>query len=165
MTGNNPEFTISRTFAAPRQRLFDAWSKPEIMAKWWGPKGLTVKSYTLDLRPGGIYHYCLQAPDGSDMWGKFVYREIVPPSRLVFVNCFSDEKGGITRHPWSPNWPLKTLSTITFSEHEGGTKVTIQWTPLNATELELKTFEEGKVGMQQGWTGTLDQLADYLKNA
>lgn len=164
MTGTNPEFIISRTFTVQPRQLFDAWTKPELMAKWWGPKGFAVKSYKLDLKPGGVYHYCMQAPDGSDMWGKFVYREITPPSRLVFVNCFSNEKGEITRHPWHASWPLEILSTITFLEHEGGTNLIIKWEPINATDLERKTFEEGKASMQQGWGGTLDQLGDYLKN-
>jgi uncharacterized protein YndB with AHSA1/START domain len=98
--------------------------------------------------------------------GKFVYREIVAPERLVFIVSFSDEKGGVTRHPWNASWPLETLSTVTFEEQGGKTKVTVQWVPhTSATELERKTFEEGRQGMQQGWTGTMDQFAAYLARA
>ena len=66
------------------------------------------------------------------------------------------------RHPMSPGWPLEMLSTITFTEHAGKTTVTIRWIPLNATEEERNTFEGGLESMHKGWTGTLDQLADYL---
>jgi uncharacterized protein YndB with AHSA1/START domain len=94
--------------------------------------------------------------------GKFVYREIVAPERIVFINSFSDEKGGLTHHPLSPDWPLEMLSTVTFTEHEGRTTFTVKWVPLNATGAERKTFESGHESMQKGWTGTLDQFAEYL---
>jgi uncharacterized protein YndB with AHSA1/START domain len=116
----------------------------------------------MDLRPGGVYHYCMRSPDGHDMWGKFVYREIVKPERIVFVNSFSDEKANVARHPMHLAWPLEMLSTITFTEQAGGTTVTVRWLPLNATEEERKTFEAGFDSMQQGWSGTLDRLTDYL---
>lgn len=156
------EFVISRTFDIPRDFMFKVWTDPEHMQRWWGPKGVTVVHSKMDLRPRGIYHYCLRTSDGHEMWGKFVFREIVKPERLVFVNSFSDEKGGLTRHPGSALWPLEMLSTITFIEQGGKTTVTVRWSPLNATEEERKTFEEGFDSMQKGWTGTLDQLTDYL---
>ena len=70
-----------------------------------------------------------------------------------------------TRHPWSANWPLQTLSTVTFEEQGRKTKVTVQWVPHDATEVERKTFDEGRDSMKQGWGGTMDQFADYLKKA
>jgi uncharacterized protein YndB with AHSA1/START domain len=96
------------------------------------------------------------------MWGKFVYREIEAPRRLVFVSSFSDEKGGVTRHPMSPDWPLEMLSILTLAEHGGKTLFTLQWSPINPTEQERRVFEGGRDSMRHGWTGTLDQLADYL---
>ena len=118
----------------------------------------------VDLRPGGIMHYCLRMPDGNEMWGRFVYREILPPEKLVFVNSFSDEKGGITVHPMSPTWPREMLTTVTFEAQGGGkTKVTVQWALFDtATDLERKTFDEGRESMKQGWTGTFDQFDAYL---
>jgi uncharacterized protein YndB with AHSA1/START domain len=158
-------FVISRAFDARRDVVWKAWTEPERLKRWWGPKGFTVVSCTVDLRPGGVFHYGLRAPDGSDMWGRFVYREIVAPERLVFVVSFSDEKGGVTRHPWSPNWPLEMHSTVSFQEHVGKTTVTVTWTPGSATEIERKTFDEGQPSMRQGWTGTFDQLVEYLAKA
>ena len=159
------DFVISRVFDAPRELVWKAFTDPEHMKHWWGPKGFTVRAAKMDFRRGGSYHYCLRSPDGQDMWGKFVYREIAAPERLVFVNSFSDENGGLTRHPMSLTWPLEMLSTFTFTEQDGKTTFTIRWSPLNASDAELKTFEEGRKGMQQGWGGTLDQLEEYLAKA
>ena len=156
------EFRISRTFDAPRDKAWRAWSEPERMKQWFTPKGITAKSVTMDFRPGGTYHYCMVAPDGREMWGKAVYREIDPPRRLVWVNSFSDEQGGVTRHPLAPTWPLEMLTTVTFTERNGGTEVTVQWVPLDPTEEERRTFDGGHESMRQGWTGTFDQLEAYL---
>jgi len=97
------------------------------------------------------------------MWAKFVYREVVAPELLVWEHSFSDEAGGLTRHPLSPTWPLNLLTRVTFDEATGGkTKLTLRWTPLDATEEEQKTFAAAHDIMQGGWTGTFDQLGDYL---
>ena len=156
------DFVLTRIFDAPRELVWKAFTEPEHMNRWWGPKGFTVRVGKMDFRPGEAYHYCMTSPDGHDMWGKMVYREIVPPERLVFVNSFSDENGGLTRHPMSPTWPLEMLSTFTFTEHDGRTTFMIRWSPLNASDTERKTFEDGRKGMQGGWGGTLDQLQEYL---
>ena len=156
------EFVITRLFDAPKELVFKVWTDPEHMQRWWGPKDFKVTYSRMDFRPGGSYHYCIRSPDGHDMWGKFVYREIVKPERIVYVNSFSDEKGGLTRHPLNPSWPLELLSTITFSGHLGKTTVTVHWAPLNATEEERRTFGDGFDSMRKGWGGTLDQLAEYL---
>ena len=156
------EFVISRVFNAPRELVWKAWTERERLMQWFGPKGFTMTAAMLDFRPGGVFHYCLRSPDGKEMWGKFVYREIVAPERIVLVNSFSDAKGGLTRHPMSPTWPLEMLSTTTFVEHEGKTTLTVLWAPLNPTEEERKTFDAAHDGMRQGWTGTMDQLAAYL---
>jgi uncharacterized protein YndB with AHSA1/START domain len=159
-----PEFRTSRVFDAPRDQVFDAWTKPEKMAQWWGPKGAKVIKSDMDFRPGGTYHYCMTTPFTTEpMWGKFLYKEIDKPKRLEFITQFSDEKGGIGQHPLSPTWPKQSYSIITFEEEGvGKTKLSISWTPYEATEEEIKTFTEGLPGMQQGWGGTLDQFAEYL---
>jgi uncharacterized protein YndB with AHSA1/START domain len=156
------EFVISRTFNVPRAQMWAAWAERERLMQWFGPKGFQMPAAKLDFRPGGIFHYCLESPDGNEMWGKFVYREIVRPERLVFISSFSDEDSNIVRHPFSATWPLEMLSTITFTEEKGRTTVAISWVPLNATESECETFERAHDGMKQGWSGTFDQLARYL---
>jgi len=165
MAEKSDEFVITRVFDAPRERVWKAWTEAERLKQWWGPKGFTVSHCTVDLRPGGVMHYCLRSPDGHDMWGKFVYREIVKPEKLVFVVSFSDEKGGLVRHPMHAKWPMELLSTLTLAKHEGRTTLTLQWSPLSATDSERETFDAGHASMQQGWGGTFDQLADYLKRS
>lgn len=85
--------------AAPRGAVWKAFTEPERPRRWRGPKGFTVERCTVDLRPGGAFHYGLRSPDGAPMWGRFVYRETEAPRRAVHVVSFSDEKGGATRHP------------------------------------------------------------------
>jgi uncharacterized protein YndB with AHSA1/START domain len=99
------------------------------------------------------------------MWGKFVYREIAAPERIVFVNSFSNEKGETARSPFHPNWPLDVLNKLTLSEHEGKTKLTLRGRPINATEEEQKIFESFRESMQQGFAGTFEQLDEYLAKA
>ena len=155
-------FVISRVFDAPRERVWRAWTEAQQLKQWWGPKGFKVHTCKVDLRPGGVFLYGMKAPDGSDTWGKFTYREIKAPEKLVFIVSFSDPKGGVTRHPHMEDWPLQTLSTVTFEQVDRKTKVTVQWSPHEATEAERKTFEDGKPSMQQGWSGTFEQFTDYL---
>lgn len=157
-------FIITRVFDAPRDLVWKTWTEREHM-QWWGPKGVTIHHAKLDLRPGGMFHYCMRTPDGRDMWGKWVIREVLKPEKLVFINSFSDEAGGLSRHPMSATWPLETLSTITFAAQNDKTQLTIQWLPVNATDAERKTFDEGHESMRGGWTGTLDQLTAYLAQA
>ena len=155
-------FEISRVYDAPRAKVWQAWTEPSRLKHWWGPRGFTVHTCKVDLRPGGTFLYGMKAPDGSDMWGKFVYREIKAPEKLVFVVSFSDPQGGVTRHPMSPDWPEYILSTVEFSDLGGKTKVSIRWIPHEASEAERKVFDAGRPSMTQGWGGTLDQLEAYL---
>jgi uncharacterized protein YndB with AHSA1/START domain len=158
-------FVISQTFNAPRDRVWKAWTERDQLLQWFGPKGFTMTTAKLDLRPGGTFHYCLRAPDGKEVWGKFVYREINAPSRIVLVNSFSDVRGGLTRHPFAPTWPLEMLSTTTLADEGGKTKLAIEWSPLNPTGEERKMFDSSHDGMKQGWTGTFEQLTAYLAKA
>jgi len=159
------EFVFTRVVDAPRERVWKAWTEVEHLGRWWGPKGFAWVSATLDLRPGGVFHYCLRSPDGRDMWGKFVYREIVPPEKLVFVVSFTDEKGNAVRHPMSPTWPLHVLNTLTFSEQDRRTTLLMRAVPIDATESERKTFAGGFEAMRGGFGATLNQLAAYLAGA
>jgi uncharacterized protein YndB with AHSA1/START domain len=167
MTAATKEFIMSRVFDVPRDLLWKCFTDPERMKHWWGPKGFAVIASKMDLRVGGTYHYGMKAPDGSLMWGLFSYREIAPQERLVFVNSFSDEKGGVTRHPAAPTWPLQMLSTFTFEDAPGGkTRFTVRWQTLDATPEEQATFDsdQSRVGMTNGWSGTMEQLEAYLAN-
>ena len=159
---NAQEFVISRTFNAPRDLVFSTWTDCKHLAQWWGPKGSTVLKCDNDFRPGGIFHYGLRAANGDEMYGKWVYREIVKPQRLVFISSFADADKNDAHHPMAPTWPMHTLSTILFAEEEGKTTVTVRWIPDNPTEEERKTFESAMPSMTGGWTGTFDQFDAYL---
>jgi uncharacterized protein YndB with AHSA1/START domain len=158
-------FELTRVFDAPRELVFKAWTDAGALARWWGPKGCTIAVHNLELRPGGVFHYSMQLPNGQKMFGKFVYREIAPPERIVFVNSFSDEKGGTTRSPYDPKWPLEILNTLALTEREGKTTLTLRGGPINATEEERKIFESFREAMQKGFGGTFDQLDEYLAKA
>jgi uncharacterized protein YndB with AHSA1/START domain len=158
-------FVISRTFDAPRDVVWRAWTRREALMQWFGPQGFTMTTAKLDLRPGGTFHYRLQSPDGHEMWGLFAYREVVPPERIVWVNSFSDESGGVARHAMHTEWPLEMLTTATFVERDGKTTVTVRSEALNATASERATFDANHESMRMGWTGTLDQLAAHLARA
>jgi uncharacterized protein YndB with AHSA1/START domain len=155
-------FRIERVFDAPRELVFKAWTEPEHFTRWFGPKGTKVRVTRFEARPGGVVHSCLTTPDGHEMWGKLIYREVAPPEKLVYINTFSDEKGGLTRHPFSPTWPREMLTTVTFHEQGAKTLLVLEWVPLNATEEEAKTFLGAFDNMKGGWTGSFEQLEAYL---
>jgi uncharacterized protein YndB with AHSA1/START domain len=162
-SANDSDFVISRVVDAPRDLVWRVFTEADRLQKWWGPKGFTVFASRMDLQVGGTYHYGMRAPDGTPMWGKFVFREIVPQERLVFITSFSDEACGVTRHPMHTEWPLEMLSMFIFEDHGAGkTKVTVRSSAYNATDAERRTFNAGHDSMRQGWGGTLDQLAAYL---
>jgi uncharacterized protein YndB with AHSA1/START domain len=160
------EFVISRVLDAPRDLVWKCFTDPAHMQNWWGPKGAKVVASKMDFRVGGTYHYGMKTPDGTAVWGRQIYREIVPQQRIVFINSFSDEHGGLARHPMAPTWPIEMFSVFTFEELPGGkTKFTVRWSTHNATPEEQKTFDEGHGSMNQGWSGTMDQLEAYLAKA
>jgi uncharacterized protein YndB with AHSA1/START domain len=162
-TNDQPgEFVIARLFDAPRDRVWKAWTDRDQLMQWFGPAGCAIAVAKLDLRPGGLFHYCMRMPGGQEMWGRFTYREIVPPERIVLVNSFSDPNAGITRHPYSPTWPRETLSTTILAEQGDKTMLTLRWQPLNPTAEERQTFDSSHDSMKMGWTGTFDQLAAHL---
>ena len=161
-------FVMSRVFDAPRDLVWRCFTQVEHLKNWWGPKGVKITKAKVDFCVGGFFHYAMQPPGGDIMWGKMAYREITPQDRIVFINSFSDEAGGITRHPLAPGWPMQMLSTFTFEDMPGGkTKFTVRWSPHEATPEEQALFDsdQSRVSMTNGWTGTLDQLEAYLPTA
>jgi len=156
------ELVVTRVFDASRELMWKALTEPERLERWWGPKGFTSRIHKLELRPGGLFLYSQRNAEGLEMWGKWVYREIIAPERLVFVSSFTDEKGNLTRHPFEPNWPLETLGTSTFTEERGRTTATVRMVPINATESEERTFFDGVNFMEEGFAGTWDKLDKYL---
>jgi uncharacterized protein YndB with AHSA1/START domain len=158
--GGEQELVITRVFDAPRELVFKAWTEPERLMRWWGPKGFTTPFCTMDVRPGGVFHHCMRSPEGRDFWSKGVYRDVVAPERIVFTDSFSDEEGNLvspTYYGMSPDWPTETLVTVTFAEQEGKTTLILRATVGSAPASERHQA-------QQGWTESFDRLADYLAN-
>jgi len=136
---------IERTFDAPRDLVFKAWTDPNHMKHWWGPRGFASTVLTMDFRTGGAYRIHMRSPENTDHWTQGVYREIVPSERLVMVGSWTDEHG----NPTTP----ETTTTVTFEEHAGKTKLT-----LHAT-FESVTARDAHRG---GWNSSFERLATYL---
>ncbi|HEV7350091.1 SRPBCC domain-containing protein [Telluribacter sp.] len=156
------DFEICRIFDAPRELVFNAWTKPEHLINWWGPKGFQLGVARLELRPGGTFLYSMKAATGHEMWGRFVYLGIAEPEQIVYINSFSDEEGNVMRAPFSTTWPLEVYNTLTLNEQSGKTTLTLRSGPFNATEKEQLTFQGSFRSLEQGFQGTLDQLEAYL---
>jgi len=155
-------FVMTRTFDAPRTLVFKAFAEGERLAKWWGPRGFTIEVSKHEFRPGGMFHYKMAGQDGNDMWGRMVYREIVEPERIVWINAFSNPEGDLVRGPFSPVLPMEFLNTVTLEEQDGKTVLNLHSVPLNATPEEQAFFESMFDGMEMGYGGTFDQLAAHL---
>lgn len=154
---------ITHTFNAPRKLVFQAFTESEHLKQWWGPKGWTFNVLKSDFRSGGVFHYSQKPADGNDMWVKFVYNEIIAPVNIVYTSFFSDGEDNMLRAPFNENWPLEILNTMRFHEDKGKTTLTAIIMPaVSATEEELKTFEESRNMVHEGFSGTFNQLDDYL---
>jgi uncharacterized protein YndB with AHSA1/START domain len=158
-------FVISRVFNAPAEKVFAAWTDPVHLLAWFGPRGFTLTAKLVDIRSHGSFHYAMRTPVGQTVWGHWTFREVAAPARMAFVATFSDEAGGLTRNPWTPGWPAHVLTTVTFTEHDGRTTLTMHAIPIDANDLEHATFLAGHRPMHMGWTATLNQLADHLTKA
>lgn len=156
------QFVIFRLVDAPRERVWRAWTEPKEIAAWFGPKGAENTHSELDFRVGGSHHYA-QRYAGAELWGLATYREIEKPEKLVFVQQFSDKNRGLSVHPMSPNWPKRLLTTVQFQDFGPKTLISLYWAPVDPTEIERKTFTDALSGMNQGWSGTFERLADFLK--
>jgi uncharacterized protein YndB with AHSA1/START domain len=137
--------TITRTFDAPRELVFKAWTEPERLMRWWGPRGFTMTSCEMDLRPGGAYRFHLRSPEGTEHRTRGVFREIIEPERLVMTRAWVDAEG-------KPGH--ETLLTLSFADQGGKTKLT-----LHQAIFESVTARDLHQG---GWSSSLDCLAEYL---
>jgi len=155
-------FKIQRLLKAPRQLVWEVLTDPKHLANWFGPKGCRSTHSELDFREGGSYHYCIVTADGTEMWGLQSFREIRAPERIVLVQQFSDAKRGVTTHPMAPAWPRFTLSTTTLTEQGAQTLYALEWAAHEATAEEQALFDASHAGMTGGWSGSMDQLEDYL---
>lgn len=148
-------FVIERVFDAPRELVFEAFSKPEHLKHWWGPKGWTLPVCELDFRPGGVWLYCMRGPGGEESWGKATYQEIKPPEKIVYTDDFVDSDGNVLEG--TPQMQI----TLTFEDSDGKTKV-INHAVFESAEA-LKSVLD--MGMTEGLKQTWDRLEAFLKQA
>lgn len=145
-TPSDVELAIARTFNAPRELVFDAWTKPQYVTQWLlGPDGWSMPVCEIDLRPGGAWRFVWRNTDGQEMEMTGVYREVRPPERIVHTER------------WGAEWP-ETINTIVFTEHKGTTTVTLTtlYASKAARDAALKT------GMVDGISISYDRLAALL---
>jgi uncharacterized protein YndB with AHSA1/START domain len=155
------ELVIMRTFAAPREQVWKAWTDPEQMMCWWGPEHFTSPVCKIDLRLGGKYLFCMRSPQGQDFWSTGVYREIIPFERLVCTDSFSDEQGNIvpaTHYGMEADFPLELLVTVTFEEYKKGQTV------LTLRHAGMPAGQMGELA-EAGWNGSFDKLAECLESS
>ena len=136
------KLVMSRVFAAPRPLVFEAWTKPEHIAKWWGPHGFSLSSCEMDLRAGGAFRFVMRGPDGLDYPFDGTYDEVERPARLVFRGKIHDG--------------VQVATTVTFEDRGADTLVTVQQT--------YSAESEATRGSREGWSQTLDRLGDALAN-
>jgi uncharacterized protein YndB with AHSA1/START domain len=142
------ELVLTRIIDAPREKLFRAWTEPELLKQWFAPLPYTTPHAELDVRPGGSSLIVMRGPDGTDYPNRGVYLEVVPNERLVSTDAFTSA--------WQPSEkPFMTL-ILTFEDEGGGkTRYTARvrhWT------VEDREMHE-KMGFHQGWGICADQLA------
>lgn len=122
---------IVYTFNAPRELVFKAWADPEHLQHWYAPQGCTVRFEELDIREGGQFRCCIYNPEFGECWSRGTYREIVFPERIVHDMVNTDEQGNPVNPAdigMDPEWPGETLVTVTFTEMEGKTRITLHQT-------------------------------------
>jgi len=137
---------ITRVFDAPRELVFKAWTDPQHLVHWMGPRGFRSTVVHSEPRAGGAYRIHMLGPEGDDHWTQGVFRELVEPERVVMAGSWAYAQG----NPTSP----ETLLTITLEDHEGKTRLT-----LHQAIFESVTARDQHRG---GWSSSLDRLAEYL---
>jgi len=166
MTAAADEFLISRVLDAPRALVFEVWTDPKHMARWWGPKGFTNPVCEMDLRIGGVHRVVMRSPEGVEYPIKGQYREIVAPERLVMTLDCSEHPDAWhdmvkpNRGKGERNPAGVMLQTVTFEDLAGKTKLTIR------TRFESAAIRDAmlKMGMTEGWSQSLDRLQAHVAN-
>ncbi|MGE3610373.1 MAG: SRPBCC family protein [Bacteriovoracaceae bacterium] len=162
--GKDP-FVINRTFEAPIEKVFEMWTNPKHFSKWLPPTGFTMEYFDSEIKVGSTTFYKMTNGATIDHYGKMTYKEINPVHRLAYTQCFTDEKGNLSKPPFEKNWPDTVLATVTFAEEGSNeTRVTVVWEVYDeASEIEMKTFRDARAGMTMGWSGSFDKLDELLK--
>lgn len=149
------EVVITRSFDAPRELVFRAWSQPGHMQNWHTPHGCSIKFHQFDFRVGGVFQSELTTPDGQGCQCLGTYLEISAPERIVYKLGFCDEAGNaLETTPFDKDWPIETVVTVTFDEADGKTQMTLHQ---NVSEAVAK-----RTGAYPSWLEMFDRLDEEL---
>jgi uncharacterized protein YndB with AHSA1/START domain len=157
---DDADLVIIRVFNAPRELVFRTWTDPRLMAQWWGPHGFTNPSCELDPRPGGRWRIVMHGPDGADHPARGVYREVVPPERLVFTIDHSElpdqwhDVVNPARDKAKGRPAIEIIAVATFEPVDEKTRLTLRLTCESAAVRDALL----KLGMREGWSQSLDRL-------
>ena len=149
---SDTEIGIRRTFDAPRELVWEMWTRSEHLVHWWGPTGWTLPVSEMDFQVGGRWFYCMEGPDGMKSCGLTYYDEIEAPNRMVLRDFFASDTG-------EPNKDMPVSHTTNVFTEQGG-KTTVDSTVRYATKAERDRVIE--MGMEAGISQTLDRLEAYL---
>jgi uncharacterized protein YndB with AHSA1/START domain len=157
-----PVFTITRQFAAAPEQVYQAWADPVQMARWSGPKGSTVEILEGEQAEGRSTIARTASPDGPEMFSLCLWRELSPPARVVWEQSFCTREGERCAPPFFDTWPVTLLTEVDLQLRDGGTFLTLRWTPIEYDEAGLAKFAEMMASMTGGWGGSFDKLAEWL---
>lgn len=157
-----PVFTIQRQFAAPIERVFDAWADPAQMEQWSGPTGSQVTILSGTIAAGATLHSHYRAGDGGESHTLVRYHNVDRPHRLVYDQSFADEHANIITAPFFDHWPQVMRTEVEFVAEGDATRVTLRWTPVDATPAEEAQFASIMESMTGGWSGSFERLDVFL---
>jgi len=155
-----PTYVLERVFDAPRELVWKTWTDAELLPRWYGPRVETIV-HRLDVKPGGLWLGEMKWGDNSH-YQRVEYTEVTPPERLVWLHSVSDADWNITANPMMPDWPRVLLTTVTFEEDNGQTKMRLTWVPHEASEVETACFTAALDGLNKGWGAGMELLAELL---
>lgn len=157
-------FVINRSFIAPVDVVFDAWSDPKKIAEWLSPTGTSMEYFESDIRAGGTSTYKM-GNDQFTMYGRAAYINVEPPHNLVYTQQFTDKEGNVSRHPFAPIWPETMLTNVNFTALDDDTTlVCVTWQATGTyTAEELEFFINARGGMTAGWTGSFNKFDEFLQ--
>ena len=159
-----PVFVISRQFAASPERVYVAWADPTMMAQWSGPKGSSVAIVQGSQTEGQTTITRTASPGGPEMFSLCLWRELTPHHRVVWEQSFCTREGVKCPPPFFDDWPRTLLTEVIMEPRDGGTFLTLRWTPIEHTEPSLAMFSKQMASMTGGWGGSFDKLDDWLAN-
>ncbi len=155
-----PTYVLERVFDAPRELVWKTWTDPKLLPRWFGPNVETI-IHRLELKPGGLWLIEMQR-GGKSNYQRAQYTEVMPPQRLVWLHSSSDADWNIVSNPMMADWPRALLTTVTFAQQGGQTKVRLTWVPHEASEAELACFAAAIGGIDRGWAAGMKLLAELL---